>query len=1268
MPPTEKNDILSSKRDATNVVGIQPKVSLKDVAKKPIKDPSKPKAEDTELIKLIKENQIKPRGPKQPYELASGAVTPTASPIDAAVLAASGMPQLIGRGLLQALPYLDAPLTVGSKVFPSVTANNVLNAAGAAYSGEQIINPESDLRTNPNAENILMTGLGLVGLPYKSAGLSFIDDLGQAGKYLTEETALKNAYKLNPWAFKANSEAFYHRSPNLKNIINQEKGTLQGFGNSEEGKAYSDLARPGQGPEKIRWDGTISRLNLRKPANSQLYFSKGVPLDYGRYNPETFNEVGKRIMTGQGYQGPYLVEVEGVPMGASVKGRLPSADPVSLESYAVSKRPINLDEAKFYKEDWLKGYKPIKVPKTITANSAVDDVGSIYSKNPLSDKDKELYEWFDEEMRFNKLPQTTNKQSIEVLDSFKQRIRTPEGQKRLKELGITEEQLLQDLKIVEDPNTYGYYRSGKNTIAMNPIHPLPKKVVRHEIEHAVQNALRQSKINKVIDGTPSEKLKALESSTTEIDDILSGLTLRREGTLNKVWNKNDTKKIVNIDDYKSLINNKQNATDYFLTGSDGAEKSAFLGEVQQYMMDTGKIPKNSYVQITPEMVKETMVDAMFDEAGGGKYLRLFNIMKADPKNYELISKGLNKMLSVTPYIGLGGAGALGAEGLQENNQEHKYGGNMKLNKYNYGGYMNKRLYANGGTASVLNQSNITTGEVEAEENTLLDKNKKTVDTKPTVSNNKADKTMKTANVSSPVNLNIPSFQSKPTSSTTSNYNVPNSIIGGTGALQKSLDTFSPPTSNIQAPTSSDILPTMDMSTAPTPTTSLNQLGQGPELNANTSLSSTAQGTPSVPKGSGISAGQVVGAVQGGINTYNAINAAAKLNQGNTTGIPKSQQIDANINAVDTTINSALNMMGPVGQAVSAVRGVGDMIGKPIKEKAEARNPDGTLQDPERAKTSAIIGSFFDPIKAITTRASYEGGWTDFTGDKYIQAIEGKKKINYTDPDVVNRNLKVAPESNMAKYGGKIYSWGGNIYANGGNTIYVNNPNDPRLQAYNDSLQLSKQVNKLKDNYPPYSYEHKEVQDIIINNRLYGSDLFDNPKNRKAAQGISKTKNEYDIKPIWKKLPYNKEDGNVYEQTFKKPVQPVIYQKPKLKMVNPTLEVDVKPRMVQGTMEQDVRPKYWESEYSASYGNPNIGKGRINYGNGKVQEYAMGGPINTMYAGGGSMYNMPTKGLTHEQHPWGGYPIGGNNYVEGGEVILDKPDGGKYIFSNRLIYK
>ena len=83
-------------------------------------------------------------------------------------------------------------------------------------------------------------------------------------------------------------------------------------------------------------------------------------MDYGRYNPRRLG------MTGQGYKGPYIAEVEGVPMGSSVKGRPPkSTAPTNLEGYAVSRRPISLDEAKFYKEDWWKGYKPIDTPKQL---------------------------------------------------------------------------------------------------------------------------------------------------------------------------------------------------------------------------------------------------------------------------------------------------------------------------------------------------------------------------------------------------------------------------------------------------------------------------------------------------------------------------------------------------------------------------------------------------------------------------------------------------------------------------------------------------------------------------------------------------------------------------------------------------------------------------------------------------------------------------------------------------------------------------------------
>jgi hypothetical protein len=75
-------------------------------------------------------------------------------------------------------------------------------------------------------------------------------------------------------------------------------------------------------------------------------------LDFGRYNK-----------SGQGYKGPYMIEVENIPMGASVKGRKPSINPPTRnEGYAVSHRPINIDEVKFYKEHWLKGYKEIHKP------------------------------------------------------------------------------------------------------------------------------------------------------------------------------------------------------------------------------------------------------------------------------------------------------------------------------------------------------------------------------------------------------------------------------------------------------------------------------------------------------------------------------------------------------------------------------------------------------------------------------------------------------------------------------------------------------------------------------------------------------------------------------------------------------------------------------------------------------------------------------------------------------------------------------------------
>jgi len=179
----------------------------------------------------------------------------------------------------------------------------------------------------------LLYGVGKLGAKY----------LPQVGEYLTTQTPLKNTYKYNPWAFKPNPEAYYHRSPNLENIINQETKTLQGFGKSEAGKVFNETAgpRPGMG------------INLKKAANNRLFYSKGTPLDYGRYNP-----------SGQGYEGPFMIEVDNIPMLSASQGKTKSFAPSSLEGYAVSSRPVHINEAKFYKEDWLKGYK--EVPKPVS--------------------------------------------------------------------------------------------------------------------------------------------------------------------------------------------------------------------------------------------------------------------------------------------------------------------------------------------------------------------------------------------------------------------------------------------------------------------------------------------------------------------------------------------------------------------------------------------------------------------------------------------------------------------------------------------------------------------------------------------------------------------------------------------------------------------------------------------------------------------------------------------------------------------------------------
>lgn len=230
------------------------------------------------------------------------------------------------------------------------------------------------------------------------------------------------------------------------------------------------------------------------------------------------------------------------------------------------------------------------------------------------------------------LKPTQNKDADIVLNSFKERIKTPEGKRRMEALGIKDEKKLENLIIKDDDTSYGYFTNGLMNNPYIGIHPeLPgyiKPTIRHEIEHAVQ-ASSPKKI-------------------TEIDNILSELELiKSPKNVENIPKENIGK--IDVSNFKQKLGNKQNATDYFSFGSEGKEKSSFVAEVQQYMLDKGYI-KDVYENITPKKIKEVYMNGLFDAENP---IRLFKIMKPTDKNYKLISEALNKMLVLSPAI-LGG--------------------------------------------------------------------------------------------------------------------------------------------------------------------------------------------------------------------------------------------------------------------------------------------------------------------------------------------------------------------------------------------------------------------------------------------------------------------------------------------------------------------------------------------------------------------------------------------------------------------------------------
>jgi hypothetical protein len=189
----------------------------------------------------------------------------------------------------------------------------------------------------------VLPGIGTLGKGVVKGGKMVKPLLGKSGQYLTTQTPLKDAYKLNPWAFKPNPEMGYRMlgTEGYQDAINS--GVLRA-------KPIPG-GTPTEGISLTRNTNRNPNTGKMQPALDRPYFADGF-IDE-RYAADYMAAVNK-------------ADNNLVPIPTH-KGIAPS-----------QAGSIPLENAILYKKDWLKGYKPIETPKIIPSSSvtsSVDDVG-----------------------------------------------------------------------------------------------------------------------------------------------------------------------------------------------------------------------------------------------------------------------------------------------------------------------------------------------------------------------------------------------------------------------------------------------------------------------------------------------------------------------------------------------------------------------------------------------------------------------------------------------------------------------------------------------------------------------------------------------------------------------------------------------------------------------------------------------------------------------------------------------------------------------------
>lgn len=513
-----------------------------------------------------------------------------------------------------------------------------------------ITNPVGSFLTDAIADPTNLVGAGLADDAFRLSN--------RAGKFLTQKTPLKNAYKLFP------------------------ENTFQGYSrlnnpNSSYRVAGFDAAEDFKNTGVLRSNPTIIPVDFESgvlPARTTAFpsFQKGYA-DLS-YLPEEGGVVFKTDL-------PTYRRGELNPVtGNKIKGRHYAHRVIDPETgntvTSIPGENISMFEGT---PNWLKGYKQIDAP----VNSATPQPSFSTPYIPKTASELENTGYLKDKFYHKDLFETKKAQALE-------RLSTPAGQQRLQNFiddnyklnpdnfgnqvsnpfswimngfrnskKFTPEQFKNKIKEMEFETPKKYVVNGRDRTG-KPVYDLvADNNYQNNAYHWYRDGLNKPSYMTIGEGnTPYDALHVFEhelghlmqrDEVSNIDNLLSNVTLKEQKT--PTVNSFKSSESIIEPGYSTTKNDPamtsfQGNLDYFKTGTFGKEKYPFAAELRENMLQRGLI-KSYDDTITPELVQQHA--DLYSKTAGNKYmLRLYDLMDSNPENFKTISSALNKMPALVP--------------------------------------------------------------------------------------------------------------------------------------------------------------------------------------------------------------------------------------------------------------------------------------------------------------------------------------------------------------------------------------------------------------------------------------------------------------------------------------------------------------------------------------------------------------------------------------------------------------------------------------------